>query len=73
MHSGRPLRRQIHGVVDPLLRLSGLGNQFQISNALTDGEVELVSIDYASERLARLLPLLREAKQIIVLSEKHSP
>jgi len=52
--------------------LINLGHQFEIIDALADGDTELVSINHSRKRLASSLTALSLRKQVLVLREEHS-
>ena len=67
------LQRQVLNSINALLGISGLGDQFQISDALADCHSNLRGVDYADERAAATLTFCRFSKKIEVARKKNAP
>jgi hypothetical protein len=57
--------------IDHIGWLINLGHQFEILDALADGDTKLVRIDHPGKRLARSLTSLGFREQVLVLRAEH--
>jgi len=72
MARGRLLEREILDPAAPILKVGGLGDQFQVRDAAPDVYSELVGIHDPRESLPGALPAGGFVEQIFVLSENHA-
>jgi hypothetical protein len=69
------LNLRIGNILDPIFHIVGVqyfGNQFQITHGLADGDRQLMSINYASERTVDMLSQVGNREQVLVFTESYS-